>query len=352
MQNFELFLNQFYEDLEKRDLTLSDIKKIAINYIKDKSRLTFFEKEFIYMLFNYYLSKCEDIKIILKKKGVSIEDLKEDDLLILDYTTRFNSTSKLRKRIEEFKEKITLAAKSYKYAFFITLTVDPNKNNYKTIKKGLYYNFKKFMDLLKRKFGIKTYIKVLEFTKAGVPHIHLLVFTDKIRVKASNSRGKGKGWKWLISQRWISETWDRYGMGKIVYIYALKRVKNTFTWLNYKPKNCKAKNISDYLTKYLKKAFYEDRELMFYWVYNFRFFTYSRDLTTNKGIKVKIPKYEFLTSIDLSVFPEFSSISDILKYIKDKFRFRRRNYCDYYPDYFRVSSFDTGKPVYSVRFVW
>jgi hypothetical protein len=63
----------------------------------------------------------------------------------------------------------------------------------------------------------QTYIKVVEFTKCGFPHYHILI--DR-----------------RIDQRWISRTWDWLGGGKIVFI-----------------KRARIHQVSRYLSKYLTK---------------------------------------------------------------------------------------------------
>ena len=74
VQDFELFLDLFYEDLEKRDLNLSDIKKIAVNYIKNKSYLGYnvglsntFILTYPLMYFSTLLSLCVYVKLTIYK---------------------------------------------------------------------------------------------------------------------------------------------------------------------------------------------------------------------------------------------------------------------------------------------
>ena len=78
--------------------------------------------------------------------------------------------------------------------------------------------FNKFREYLRRKYDVPpTYISVLEFTKAGVPHLHVLI--DR-----------------YIPQAWISDAWEKLGGGKIVFI---KRVT--------------IEKVARYLSKYLTK---------------------------------------------------------------------------------------------------
>jgi hypothetical protein len=103
--------------------------------------------------------------------------------------------------------------------YFLTLTLDPKKLEHK--KFGVFHLrlcFNKFREYLKRKYGtVPPYICVLEFTKAGIPHLHILL--DR-----------------YIPQAWISQTWAGLGGGEIVFI-----------------KQVTIANVTRYLSKYLTK---------------------------------------------------------------------------------------------------
>ncbi len=103
--------------------------------------------------------------------------------------------------------------------YFLTLTLDPKKLEHpKFAVPHLRLCFNKFREYLKRKYGAApSYICVLEFTAAGVPHLHVLF--DR-----------------YIPQEWISDVWDSLGGGRIVFV---KRVT--------------VQKISRYLSKYLTK---------------------------------------------------------------------------------------------------
>jgi hypothetical protein len=103
--------------------------------------------------------------------------------------------------------------------YFLTLTLDPKKLEHpKFAVPHLRLCFNKFREYLRRKYGESPrYVCVLEFTKAGVPHLHILF--DR-----------------YIDQHWISDVWDSLGGGRIVFI---KRVT--------------IQKISCYLSKYLTK---------------------------------------------------------------------------------------------------
>ncbi len=103
--------------------------------------------------------------------------------------------------------------------YFLTLTLDPKKLEHKKFAvPHLRLCFNKFREYLKRKYGkVPPYICILEFTQAGIPHLHILL--DR-----------------YIPQAWISQTWAGLGGGKIVYIEQVTIA-----------------NVARYLSKYLTK---------------------------------------------------------------------------------------------------
>lgn len=106
----------------------------------------------------------------------------------------------------------------------IELTIDPKKF-FRVYDEFLFINkaWNKLRSWLHRRYGCFEYFKVLEITKAGRPHFHILI----------------SGIKW-IPQKELSEIWDSYGGGKIVYV---KRVSNR--------NNVK---MSAYVLKYVNKT--------------------------------------------------------------------------------------------------
>ncbi len=117
------------------------------------------------------------------------------------------------------KRAIRHAAEELGLRSFLTLTLDPSKlADVEDDVRYLRYVFDKFRTYLRRKFReTPRYICVVEFTANGVPHLHILI--DR-----------------YIEHAWISQTWDRLGGGKIVWI-----------------KRAKIQQISRYLSKYLTK---------------------------------------------------------------------------------------------------
>jgi hypothetical protein len=114
---------------------------------------------------------------------------------------------------------IRKAAEELGLLYFLTLTLDPSKlTDVESAVLYLRIVFNKFREYLRRKYGAPPrYICVLEFTEAGIPHLHILL--DR-----------------YIKHAWISKTWDRLGGGRIVFI-----------------KQVTVRHVARYLSKYLTK---------------------------------------------------------------------------------------------------
>lgn len=123
------------------------------------------------------------------------------------------------KRARRTRRAIRAVAEALNLRYFLTLTLDPkNVEHPKSAVPHLRMCFNKFREYLKRKYGdAPSYICILEFTQAGMPHLHILL--DR-----------------RIEQRWISQVWDRLGGGRIVFI-----------------KQVAVHRVARYLSKYLTK---------------------------------------------------------------------------------------------------
>ena len=317
-QNFDSEISKILDSIDTDKMRLGDLKHLAKKFLKDKNYLGYFEKAIVSALFDLYVGGANILKLVFKKIGVDLNDEElENSLLVLDYRTRFNCEGVLYKQIAKFRELVKNATKKYQFALFLTLTTDTKK--FKSVLdayKELSKNWKKLRDAINRRIGEKVeYIAVREFHKNGMPHLHILLFLPSIKDKKGN---------WVISQKWISRLWEKYQMGSIVWVYALKRANNTYTWLNAFPKGTKTKSITNYLTKYFEKAFNDILELSLFWVSNLRFYTYSRGLKVEKETKPKKAKqWEFLGVCKDDKLREF--INEVLEWEEKKKRYEVRN---------------------------
>jgi DNA-binding HxlR family transcriptional regulator len=276
--------------------------KANLHLIKNKM-LEYDNIKEINELFMYYLQQIDNKYIVLKRTGA--DGFKEKDFLKISYKTRFNSGSRIYQHIEKIDDIFYMASKKYKNAVFLTLTTDPKKfNNLQHSYKAFSQNLNKFFSYLRKKFKKRLpYINVFEFTESGLLHCHIVIF----------------GVKYLLNSKKISYLWNKYGQGKIIKIYALKSDDGGFTWLKNKPADCKEKSLSNYLTKYLRKAFYDKEALSLYWASNKRFYTYSRVLYKNeKDIKPKFKKWEYVGVFHKIDIEKAGGVSELYIKILDK----------------------------------
>jgi hypothetical protein len=143
------------------------------------------------------------------------------------------------------KFRIRQQAENLDLRFFLTLTLDPSKvKNERDQVKYVRLVFNRFREYLRRKYGQPPkFICILEFTKRGTPHLHILL--DR-----------------YIPHEWISRTWDKLGGGRIVFI-----------------KKVTIRNVSRYLSKYLTKDLLLSAPKG------------ARRITTARGIKL-FPKFD------------------------------------------------------------
>ena len=260
------------------------IRDFAIVEFIKKNKLDAVDKQKLLTIFLKYLSVIENKTIVLYNK-------QKQKLLKLPYTTRFNSSKKLYDKIDLFYELFNNATNTYNDAVFLTLTLDPKKfKNLHMASKHASTALNRFMSYLRKKFKKKIpYINVFEFQASGMVHLHIVIF----------------GFKWLLPQRVLSNLWNKYGMGRIVYLYRLKYDNEymDYVFTRERPKNTKENSIAEYLIKYLKKSFYDKSELALYWLTNKRFYTYSRDLKEKKEEKRPIGGgWEYIGVFDKDLF--------------------------------------------------
>lgn len=294
MQNHD---NMYHGDLRK----LTIISKV----LTQKRMLDFGAKKYISQAFYDYIEDVKDRKIILKPKDKKISELTEDDILILDYQTRFTSYSRSLEILEKFEKIFEIARAKHKYAVHLVLTTDPNRfSNIYEANKHFTEAWRRFTIYLKRhiakRLGIREkdvklpYVAVYEFMQNGLLHVHAVFF----------------GYKFIMPKEEITKVWsEKCNHGVINYVYALKRTKHGYTYLRERPKDLKKGETCEmYLSKYIKKNMYLllkidelQRELeittlenvkqqlqqqineltlkvsriALYWVFNKRFFSYS-----------------------------------------------------------------------------
>ena len=281
-------------------MRINEFRFKAIQTCKRRKMLSEKDKEFINDLFDEYLDDCNMKRIVLiLKDEFSNTTAQLEDILILNYKTRFTDERRLKTNIKIYHSVFATATRKYSRAVHLVLTTDPNrfKNLYEA-NRHFAIAFNRFMSYLTKIFKKRPpYIAAFEFTKSGLLHCHLIIFNVN----------------YLMHKQKITEVWQRCGQGTYNYVYALKNDNGKWVYARKKPDNLRqGETAEDYLKKYLIKAQYNVEAASLYWVINKRFFTYSRKLLENFQ-KRPAPAgiYKFLMSIyDFDVSYVYVHFSD------------------------------------------
>lgn len=271
------------------------------------------QKETIECQFFEYLEQIHDRWNILRNTEPEPRD---HDYLLVPYATLFNSESRADDNWRRYHQAWDRATERYDVGVQVTLTTDPAKfSSIKQMADEIGENFNRFMSWLKRRLADRCdevgeqghnirrctdceeyaerpdYVRVLEWTEKGRPHLHVVIF----------------GVDWLVHQEELANYWDRY-QGRIVDI---RQVRNRDgNWLSKEPETGTVKNEKAHLGKYLSKQMPTDESLdelqeavggedglwktAMYWATGKRFWTCSEDLKEDvdeDGALPELPKY-------------------------------------------------------------
>lgn len=233
----------------------------AIKIALSEKMLDEFSKEEINELFKTYLKEINSRRIILIKKHDAFSFT--PDQLILRYKTRFNARDRQIRNLRNYERVFEIASQRYRNAVHLVLTTDPKRF------KSLWHSwrhfskaFNRFMSYTAKKRKTRHhYIAVYEFTRSGLLHAHIVIF----------------GTSSLFWKHQITQIWQRTGQGSYNFIYALKNENGKFVYARERPRDAKrGEDVKSYLSKYLKKAYFDSETLSLYWTSNKRFFTCSR----------------------------------------------------------------------------
>jgi hypothetical protein len=224
-----------------------------------------------------YLDRCENAELVFVPNP---EKNLFGPLMTMPYRTRFNDEGRKVEALKRYESIWDKCSSQYKNAVFLTLTTDPKmQTNLWDANKKISKNFNRFMSFLTRRLGYRPkYLNVYEFQGNGRLHLHIMFF----------------GIKYLISGDEMRKLWIKYGQGEIFKFISIKNNNGSWEWVKQKPSDAGNKSPIDYLKKYLKKALYDEGALYQYWIYNTRFFTYSRDLAPLIGYYISKQLYIFV----------------------------------------------------------
>ena len=209
-----------------REQTSLDVPTTSYDRHNPKSS----DQDRIILLFLIHLDDIPKLKILLRLKPQFSSESGKPSVLILPFVIRWSKSyvRKLRKRLRKI-----LIYYSNRRCVLLTITIpappdsseiaDFDDLNYAipAVKRAWRY----LHDFLVRRHGHFSYLAVLEPTKRGYPHLHILLFLDR----------------YVINQRELSKYLESHGAGKITDIRRIKGKDSVHGSLSY---------ILKYLSKY------------------------------------------------------------------------------------------------------
>jgi len=177
-----------------------------------------YERKYLERLFTDYVKEVRDKVLVLHK-----EENGEGEALVIPYLTRAHS-----EYIKSVRKKLKCLKRIHSNrAIMMTLTTDPSRHfSLQQAYRAMLKNFHKLMTWLTKKYGCHLdYLAVPEFTKKGIPHIHVVVM----------------GVTYLINQTELSDMWSKYGQAEVVDI---RRCGQGF----------RNSSVYNYVLKYVEKA--------------------------------------------------------------------------------------------------
>lgn len=241
---------------------MSSLRRDAVQTVASVKMLSEGKREHLDANFALYIEDIEDKEIVLKKK---YEDSNEDDIVLMQYRTRFNDEKRRDEQVQKYDAVWDRATQNYKVAVELMLTTDPSRfSSLWHANRHMSHAWNKFLSYLQSKFKFRPqYVAAFEFTKrTGLLHLHAVIF----------------GIGWISKKDEITREWERCGQGSYTWIFKIINDGGEWHWLRQKPRDARDMQPKDYLKKYLKKSLYDDHANTMYWTFNKRFFTHSRAL--------------------------------------------------------------------------
>jgi hypothetical protein len=190
--------------------------------------------------FTSYLNRIEDYCLLFDVHFVDRRGSQSNRRMTKDYKTRFNDQGRVKKQFSRFNEALEHGYEHAENAVLATFTTDPKRQD--SLLDGIESineNFNRLLSYLASDPSTKAdtresdtvgwrpelndvtgrprerpdYIKALEFTEKGYPHLHVLFFDVPTREE--------DGMPWLCDKAELAAKWTDYGQGEIVDTYPL-----------------------------------------------------------------------------------------------------------------------------------
>ncbi len=191
--------------------------------------------------FTSYLNRIKDYKLLFDVHFVDRRGCESTKRMTKDYKTRFNDQGRVSKQFARFNDALEYGYENAENAVLVTLTTDPKRQD--SLLDGIdsiNENFNRLLSYFDSDPSTKDntrrsavpgwrhdldsevtgrprdrpdYIKALEFTEKGYPHLHVLFFDVPTRDE--------DGMPWLCDKPEVAAKWADYGQGEIVDVYPL-----------------------------------------------------------------------------------------------------------------------------------
>lgn len=165
-----------------------------------------------------YLERINDLRLVLQAQDPN----ESPEYITLPYKTRFNDEGRINKQWSIMSRSLELAGGEWENAALLTLTTDPKKfDSLHGMWTSINESWNRFMSWVSTdsRLGYRPeYVKVLEATEKGYPHIHAIVFLEEDSTRYD-------GMPWLEDKQAISEYWAKY-QGEVVDVQPLTYVRD------------------------------------------------------------------------------------------------------------------------------
>lgn len=212
-------------------------RNLLANVRTSLKRLTDGQKNLLANSLSNYIERTGDYKLLFDVHGPR----NQTQRMTKDYATRFTDDGRQNKAFARLQDSLEYGYDMAQTAVFVTLTTDPkhfdsllgaiesiNENFHRLTQymsgdpstKGdtrradlPAYSTELDDHLTSRPREKLEYVKVLEYTEAGYPHLHVLFFDPPRREK--------DGMPWFAHVNELKKKWSDYGQGEIVDAYPL-----------------------------------------------------------------------------------------------------------------------------------
>ncbi len=223
-------------------------REFVCNVLQNTNSLTDSQKDFFGSALHSYIQRIEDYRLAFDVQLHDHRGRGGHRRMTKDYKTRFNDEGRIKRGFARFNDALEHEYAAAENAVLLTLTSDPgthgneDRPDPRSIDELLqsmnpnFHRLNQYMasdpttkadtrepgvvsyrpdradDVTSRPRERLDYLKVLEFTERGLPHLHVLFFdvpTDE------------NGMPFLMHKQELSEKWQDYGQGQIVDAYPL-----------------------------------------------------------------------------------------------------------------------------------